>query len=55
MYALVNEKIKYSLNEINDKSSYSKLNKIVISLMKINFNFVEFYDFYNYKKNKYQV
>lgn len=55
MYALVNEKIKYSLNEINDKSSYSKLNKIVISLMKINFNFVAFYDFYNYKKDKYQV
>ena len=52
MYNLVNEKIKYSLNEISDKSSYSKLNKIVISLMKLNFNFVVFYDFYNYKRTK---
>ena len=52
MYNLVNEKIKYSLNAISDKSSYSKLNKIVVSLMKLNFNFVVFYDFYNYKRTK---
>ena len=52
MYNLVNEKIKYSLNAISDKSSYSKLNKIVVSLMKLNFNFVVFYDFYNYKRAK---
>ena len=52
MYNLVNEKIKYSLNAISDKSSYSKLNKIVVSLMKLNFNFIVFYDFYNYKRAK---
>ena len=52
MYNLVNEKIKYSLNAISDKSSYSKLNKIVVSLMKLNFNFIVFYDFYNHKRAK---
>ena len=52
IYNLINRKIKYSLNAISDKSSYSKLNKIAVSLMKLNFNFVVFYDFYNYKKAK---
>lgn len=48
-YKLVNKKIKDSLKLINNKSCYSNLNKIVISLMKINFNFIVLYDFYNYK------
>ena len=49
---LVNKKIKHLLKEIHDKSGYSKLNKIVINLMKINYNFIIFYDFYNYRKTR---
>ena len=40
------------LKEIHDKSGYSKLNKIVINLMKINFNFIVFYDINNYLISK---
>ena len=51
-YKIVNNKIKNALKDIEDKSNLSLMNKVFISLMKLNFSFVVFYDLNNYLISK---